>query len=51
VWPYGGSCNVGNEKLNSIGFLEFLDRGFAAPEAFRFSQLDAINKLILLSEI
>jgi len=51
MWPYGGSCEVENETLSLIEVVEFFDRGFAAPEAFRSNQLDAINKLILLSEI
>ena len=51
MWPYGGSCEAENETLSLIEVVEFFDRGFAAPEAFRSNQLDAINKLILLSEI
>jgi len=45
------SCEVENETSNSIEFVEFFDRGFAASKAFCSSGLDTINKLILLSEI
>jgi hypothetical protein len=46
-----GSCKVDNERSNSIEVVKFFDRGFAAPEGFCSNELDAINKLILLSEI
>jgi hypothetical protein len=51
VWPCDWFCEVDNEPPSSIEDVECFDIGFPAPERFYFNKLDAINKLILLSEI
>ena len=43
-------CEVDNETSISVEVVEFFDGGFAASGGFCSSELDAINKLILLSE-
>jgi len=45
-----GLCEVGNEPSSSVEVVEFFDRSFAATEGLCYNELDAINKLILLSE-
>ena len=41
---------VGNESSSSVEVVEIFDRSFAAPEGWCYNELDAVNKLILLSE-
>ena len=46
-----GCCEVDSEPSSSVEAVEFFDSGSAVPEEFCSNQFDAINKLILLSEL